>query len=277
LSPHFGRHGSTAIMVSGAKAGMWHDHEACASGDMLALIMRERGGGFLEAVRFAEQFVGHTPSRPVVSLSTSTDAERNTRLAVDIWQHAVPIAGTIAARYLAGRGIFALPAGVDGDALRFHPSCPYDGGRQPCMVALLRVIAGDEPRAIQRTALTAAATKIGRRTLGPKAGAAIKLSGDADVANRLTVGEGCETVLSGMMIGYSPAWALGDAGELGRFPVLAGIESITILTDHDAAGAGAAMACSARWTGAGRDVFRVVPRQPGADVNDIMRLHVGTV
>jgi putative DNA primase/helicase len=74
-----------------------------------------------------------------------------------------------------------------------------------------------------------------------------------------------------MRLGYSPAWALGDAGELGRFPVLPGIESLTILTDHDAAGETAAMACSARWTGAGREVFRLVPRRPGADVNDLVR------
>jgi putative DNA primase/helicase len=65
--------------------------------------------------------------------------------------------------------------------------------------------------------------------------------------------------------GYAPAWALGDAGELAAFPVLIGVESITILVDHDLSGTGqqAALRCSARWTSAGREVFRLVPSQPG--------------
>jgi putative DNA primase/helicase len=114
-------------------------------------------------------------------------------------------------------------------------------------------------------------------TLGPKAGAAIKLSPNVDVAERLTIGEGLETALAGMALGYVPAWALGDAREIAAFPVLAGIESITILVDHDPSGTGqrAALTCSARWTSAGRDVFRLVPRQPGADVNDLLRCKGG--
>jgi Toprim domain len=125
------------------------------------------------------------------------------------------------------------------------------------MVALLRDIITDAPRAIQRTALSGDGGKIGRMTLGPKAGAAIKLSADIEVADRLTIGEGLETTLAGMMLGYAPAWALGDAGELAAFPVLIGVESITFLVDHDLSGTGqqAALRCSARWTSAGREVF----------------------
>jgi hypothetical protein len=36
-----------------------------------------------------------------------------------------------------------------------------------------------------------------------------------------------------MMMGFVPAWALGDAGELARLPVLAGIESLTVAVDND--------------------------------------------
>jgi putative DNA primase/helicase len=273
----FGRHGSLAVVLVGQKAGLWRDHEADCGGDMLALIARERGRGFRDAVEYAEQFIGPakapTPPRPVIP---ATDAEQNRRTALSIWQEATLITGSIASRYLEGRGIIALPSGVDGDVLRFHPSCPYDGERRPCMVALPRDIASNEPRAIQRTALTATGEKLGRRTLGPKAAAAIKLSAHNEIANRLTVGEGCETVLSGMTLGYVPAWALGDAGELAAFSVLPGVKSITILVDHDHSGAGqrAALKCSSRWTDAGREVFRLVPRQPGADVNDLLKVMI---
>ena len=137
---------------------------------------------------------------------------------------------------------------------------------------MLRDIHTNEPRAIQRTALTANGEKIGRMTLGPKTGAAIKLSADADVADHITIGEGLETVLSGVALGYTPAWAVGDAGELAQFPVLDGVASLTILVDNDKTETGqrAARECSRRWTSTGREVFRLVPRRTGADANDLL-------
>jgi putative DNA primase/helicase len=141
------------------------------------------------------------------------------------------------------------------------------------MLALMRDIRTNEPRAIQRTALTLAGEKISRRTLGPKMCAAMKLSADEDVAMGLTIGEGVETVLSGMHLGFSPAWALGDAGNMRAFPVLPGVECLTILVDHDENGTGqrAALDCSRRWTGAGREVLRIVPDCCGDDINDVIQ------
>jgi hypothetical protein len=135
------------------------------------------------------------------------------------------------------------------------------------MVALLRDIHTNEPRAIQRTAVTAFGDKIGRMTLGPKTGAAIKIT---PATETLAVGEGLETVLSAMMHGFTPAWSLGDAGELAKFPVIAGITSLKVIVDNDAAGQAAALKCSQRWTGAGRDVSRIIPRRVGADFNDLV-------
>jgi hypothetical protein len=67
------------------------------------------------------------------------------------------------------------------------------------------------------------------------------------VAATLVVGEGLETMLSAMMRGYAPAWALGDAGSVAQFPVLADIKhNLTIIVDNDAAGQAAARECSRR-------------------------------
>src|SRR5439155_20079785 len=139
---------------------------------------------------------------------------------------------------------------VSGRVIRFHPACPFGCDGHPAMVALLRNIRTDEPQAIHRTALTPAGQKLDRRSLGPKTGAAIKLSDDGDVATGLTIGEGIETTIAGMMEGFRPAWAVGDAGELRRFPVLPGVEALTILVDNDASGTGQsnAIECSRRWT-----------------------------
>jgi putative DNA primase/helicase len=166
-----------------------------------------------------------------------------------------------------------LPDHAD-DSLRFHPSCPFGKGiRHPCLISLYRAIKTNEPKAIQRTALTADGKKIARKALGPKAGCAIKLTPDEDVAEGLTIAEGVETALAGMALNFCPTWALGDAGSIAKFPALAGIESLTILVDNDASGTGQASAleCSKRWTGMGREVFRVVPTATGKDMADVIR------
>jgi putative DNA primase/helicase len=144
------------------------------------------------------------------------------------------------------------------------------------LLALWRDIATDSPRAIHRRPLSAENEKLGPwKALGPTTGAVIKLCPQDAVAmaGELAIAEGVEATFSGMQqYGFVPAWAAGDAGHLRAFPVLSGVETLTIVVDNDAneTGQRAALACSARWTGAGREVFRLVPRQVGADANDLL-------
>src|SRR5262249_34062081 len=156
---------------------------------------------------------------------------------------------------------------------RFHPACSFGPGRRlPCIVTLMRSARTDEPVAIHRTAISSQMTKVGVLSLGPLKDGVIKLWPDSYVERHLSIGEGQETTLSGMIVAYrGPAWAAGSAGIMRRFPVLAGIETLTILVDNDQSGAGqdAARECSARWTAAGRDVIRLVPTSTG-DFNDLV-------
>jgi hypothetical protein len=155
--------------------------------------------------------------------------------------------------------------------LRFHRDCPFgEGVRHPCLIALYRDVITDEPRAIMRTALTPDGTKIDRRALGPVGSAAVKLSDVADVTMALTIGEGLETVLAGLMKGFAPAWALGSAGAIAKFPVLPGVEALTILSETDDGGANerAVAECFARWSAAGRELYCARP-QTGGDMNDL--------
>jgi hypothetical protein len=202
------------------------------------------------------------------------EPQQRSTSAVRLWCASTTARGSLAERYLTKRKL-ALPDDAD-DVLRFHPSCPFGPGYHPCMVALYRDIRTNEPRAIHRTALTASGDKIDRKFLGPKGGCAIKLSVDENVTQGLTVSEGIETALAGMALSFQPAWALGDANELARFPVLSGIECLTILVDNDKSGTGqaAALECSRRWTRAGREVFRVVPNTPDTDMADVVRERV---
>jgi putative DNA primase/helicase len=275
----FGRKGSLAVVTRGAKAGGWYDHENGIGGDLINLIEHVQGVTFREAVTYAEGIIGSvpilepSPEPATYARSADVGSTGRQRRAAELWRQAVPIVDTVAERYLARRGIVGLPVGVDGAVLRFHPACPFGDKRVSCMLAIMRDMRTDEPRAIYRTALTPTAEKIGRMALGPKTGAAVKLSPDEHVTQGLAIGEGVETVLSGMQLGFCPAWALGDAEAVENFPVISGIEALNILVDNDASGRGqsAALECSARWTEAGREVFRVMPDRRGDDMNEVVQ------
>ena len=276
----FGRKGSMAVVITGPKTGSWYDYENDIGGDLFDLIRREHGGNFHAALEDARRFVGYANTvRPLSDASAQCHVDTNDsisaanqRRALELWVEGLPIDETIAAQYLVRRGV--VEPALDSEALRFHPSCPYgERERHPCMLALLRDIRTNEPRAIHRTALTPAGDKVGRMVLGPKVGAAVKLSPDETVTMGLTIAEGIETTLSGMQLGWQPAWSVVDAAGIAKFPVLSGIEALTILVDNDASGTGQrrAMECSDRWTKAGREVLRVLPRRSGDDLNDIVR------
>ena len=70
-----------------------------------------------------------------------------------------------------------------------------------------------------------------------------------------------------------PAWATCTAGNLARFPILAGIEELTILVDNDLSDTGqkAAKQCAIRWAEAGRAVRRLTPHTLGFDFNDLVQ------
>ena len=66
-----------------------------------------------------------------------------------------------------------------------------------------------------------------------------------------------------------PTWALGSAGAISSFPVLGGVECLTLLQENDDASARACEACAARWHAAGREVILITPKA-GKDINDII-------
>jgi hypothetical protein len=102
----------------------------------------------------------------------------------------------------------------------------------------------------------------------PTVGGVIRLSPDCEVTHGLAVGEGVETCLALARCGL-PVWSAMDASHLAPFPVLAGIDCLTIAVDHDAAGIKAAEELTARWLAAGREVRRIISAAPGEDAVDI--------
>jgi putative DNA primase/helicase len=198
------------------------------------------------------------------------------RQALALWGEAVEPRRTLVERYLNSRAL-ELDDDLAGDVLRWHP-------RIGAMVALFRNIQDGQPQAISRAFLDTEGHKIERKFLGPVTGAAVMLDPFDDVLTSLHIGEGIETCMTARQVEHRrPCWALGSAGGLKAtgepyggitaFPVLGGIECLTILTENDESGtnARAVEACAARWHAAGREVFLNDPIG-GKDLNDAVRL-----
>jgi Toprim domain len=212
-----------------------------------------------------------TPRRPRPDPAKSDDVTASIALALRLWNEAHDPRGTVVEVYLRSRKL-ALSDDLCGEVVRFHPALNFDGAHVPGMVALFRDIATNEPCGFHRTLLDRDGCKLGRRMLGRAKCAAIKLDADEDVALGLVIGEGLETSLAARLAGFRPVWALGSAGAIAAFPVLPGIEAITILGEIDDGGANrrAAQACAARWMAAGQEAFVIAPLT-GGDLAEIWR------
>ncbi len=204
-------------------------------------------------------------------------APEQTARALGVWQDAKPLPGTVGERYLANRigGILEWP-----QDLRFHPYCARKVGekleRHPALIVLLRDIRTNEPRAIQRIFLRPDGSDRlrdpqGKMCLGPTTGSVAKLSPDECVIGGLGITEGIETSLCMTSRGWKPIWATVGTSGMAAFPVLDGIEALTVFADNDQnnAGESAARQCISRWQQAGREANSVRPRTVGQDWADV--------
>jgi hypothetical protein len=249
---------------------IYPDHYYCyvcgAHGDAISWLMQVDGYSYAEAL---EVFDNWDPG-----LHALEDPKHTLELALKLWDKAVPIAGTLAERYLTSRhiDIGQLPTG----ALRFHSDCPFGPAtRYPCLLALFSDIESNAFAGIHRTALTADAQKIDRRTLGRwSSPRAIKLW---PAGNALVVGEGLETVAAAATrlnyegVPLRPAWALGSTWGLRSFQPPAGVEWVVVLADNDSAGRDAARECGERCSAAECSVAVLTPKIADHDFNDLVR------
>lgn len=192
---------------------------------------------------------------PVIRLRERDDDEpARIRSALGRWNVSVSIAGTLAERYLASRGL-----SYSGDAIRFRVN-------DRSMVALMTDAVTAEPCGVHCTFLDRDGRKLDRKMYGKAKGAVVRLSADEDVEYGLGIGEGLETCIA---TGFTPIWACLSAGTMTAFPVLAGIQCLSIFADNDHAGMNAANVCAQRWHKADREVEIVAPSETGADFADM--------
>jgi hypothetical protein len=198
--------------------------------------------------------------------------------AAAIWRESVHPRGTLAEKYLRGRGL-DLADDLAMRVLRFHRRCPFgkdNAGKTiyvPAMIGAFRLIRNDDearpPTAIHRIGLRPDGTKIDKMMLGSVSGCAVKL--DPDVGKGLGVCEGVETGLAVRAIGWRPVWALGSAGAIRTLDPIPGVEALTIFADNDESGTGieAARECARQWANAGCEAVVYTPKARGKDWADV--------
>ncbi|KAI3598724.1 hypothetical protein D8I24_5670 [Cupriavidus necator H850] len=255
---------------------------ACGRGDRdktLGLTIEADGKGVAHCFRcsFTESYRPdwgtrrQMPAAPRIKAVVTQKHETLSDYGRDLWSACKPLSG-VAAAYLKARRCVIPP--VDGD-LRFHSALKHPTGYTgPVLVGLITDAVTREPMSLHRTWIQADGRKADveppRLLLGGhrKQGGVIRLWPDEAVTTGLGIAEGIETALS-LAWAYAPAWSCIDAGNLAAFPVLPGIEVLTIGADNDAAGTAAAQECAARWADAEREVY--VTRQAQNDLNDILK------
>jgi hypothetical protein len=203
----------------------------------------------------------------------------------EFWASCRPIRpDTVAAAYLDARRC-ALPP-EDGD-LKWRPDVPHPSGHVgPCLIGLVTDAESCEPISLHRTWIQPDGSKAQvakpRLLLAKhRSAGVVRIWGDAEVTIGLTLGEGLESCLSAALDGLKPTWACLSARNLARFPVLPGLEGLTILIDHDKinpvtgkrAGTEAALELINRYIRAafdpGGDIRVIWPPQEGQDANDL--------
>jgi hypothetical protein len=257
-----------------------------ARGNVIALVRFLDGCGFHEAL---ERLTGELAPAPAAdataanrpSTADSTDA-RALILARQIAFELRPILGSPGETYFRDVRRIDTEAIADVleriDAIGWHPAVYFNepghalhGRKLGAIISVMTDMITAEPTgAISRTYIHEG-RKLGKaKTLGSPAGI-IRLSEDADVLEGLHIAEGLETALAGMSIGLRPMWAAGSIALMAKFPVLLGVEALTVIVDHDANAAGerAARELEARWLDAAREV-RLLRSDDYGDLNDII-------
>jgi hypothetical protein len=153
------------------------------------------------------------------------------------------------------------------------PLHPFHGQHLDAIIGILSdPITGERTGGITRTYLHQG-RKIGKaKSLGgvERLGV-IRLSPNEEVLGGLHLDEGIESALSAMMMGFLPMWAAGSSSTLADFPVLDGIQALTVIADNDEAGLRDASKVCQRWADAGREALMKISKNTGEDPNDIIK------
>lgn len=265
------------------RIGNWVDAATGEHGDLVDLIrLNQRHGRLSETIDEVEKFLSLPPSTevdtcrranpPPARVGSPTAARR-------LFAASKPLTGTLAASYLAARGITHIG---DLAALRFHPRCYYrtneddlpgTPGSFPALIAAVTdcdgLQTGTHRTWLDTCGSAKAAVASPRRAMGNILGHAIRFGLVEDI---MVAGEGVETILSlREVVPAIPMIAATSSAHLAAIQVPPSMRRLYVARDRDQAGDGAFALLSDRARAAGIDLVSLMPEL--ADFNDDLRQH----
>jgi Toprim domain/CHC2 zinc finger len=288
------------------KTNLWHCRGCEAGGDAIASEMHFNGYSFVEAVRALIGKDAGTPNRRQPTPAEiaarearetkrrreeAQEAARNASSAAKIIARLQPVAGTPGETYLRDvrkidvsrpairrvlEGVEALGWCERTCFWQPDPNKPLHEFHGQWLGAIIGIltdpVTGERTGGITRTYSCEGRKLCRAMSLGGVGRKGIiRLTPDDEVATGLHLGEAIETSLSAMIMGFIPMWAAGSTTTMADFPVIPGIEFLTLIADHDGPGLKAARQTRQRWADAGRETMMKIPKQPGEDANDILK------
>jgi putative DNA primase/helicase len=257
------------FIVTPAKR-LFYCRPSATKGDAIDMVVHMQGCTKVEALEFIVGKKDAPIARPAFRPAKESSPPRpatTTADALALFSEGGDPRATRVEQYLNVERGLDLPADLCGRVIRWHPGIG-------AMLVLYRNILTGEPQAVQRTFLDEDGRKTARKFIGPSGGAAAMLDPFDEVFGGLHVGEGVETCMAARRPDLRPAplrpiWAVGSKDQIANLPVLAGIESLTLLQENDGGKSEAACEkCAQRWCAAGREVTIVIATA-GKDLNDI--------
>jgi hypothetical protein len=265
------------------RIGNWVDAATGEHGDLLDLIrLNQRHGRLAETIDEAEKFLSLPPSAevdPCRSAKSPPARVGSPTAARRLFAASKPLAGTLAATYLAARGITRIG---ELTALRFHPRCYYRAneddfpgtlGSFPALIAAVTdcegVQTGTHRTWLDPRGSAKAAVASPRRAMGNILRHAIRFGLAEDV---MIAGEGIETVLSlREAVPTLPMIAATSSAHLAAIQFPPSLRRLYVARDRDKAGDGAFAILSDRAQAAGIELLSLMPEL--GDFNDDLRQH----
>ena len=253
-------HGGRSLLIRDGKDGLLVTcFGGCDGRDVLAELRRM---GLREAVQQAKRVHSHDHD----------DARKRCEYALRIWTQSWQGKGSLAATYLAGRGLKPDPWPM---SLRFHPRCPRMGEPLPALLGLVEHV-DRGPIGVHRTYLKddgsrKAEVEPNKMMIGSVAGGAVRFAMPV-AGEELAIGEGIESTLSVAIACSMPAWAALSAGGIEQLILPPEVTRVVICADNDSNGVGqrAANNAAQRFLREGRSVRIAVPPVSDTDFNDLM-------
>lgn len=268
----YGTKGSLCVHISGPRHGTFRDFENDESGDLVDLVVREKGCTKAEAIDWLNKFGGSAVKPVVVPPTPPPQQQFWSKQAQSIWDKAKPLQGTLGEKYLSSRKCFVPKV----EELKF---LPQNGNYPPAIVARVTDIVTGNPMTLHFIRIDPnSPTRLRKKFLkGHKSeGGVVRLQPlGTDLSCPLGLAEGIENALSVIRYGQSPmtdfqigpVWAALTAGNLGKLNKPPLLSDLIIWADNGDAGMNNASKLAERW-GASTPEVRIIPPEKADDWND---------